>query len=95
MRGYRWADDPIAIADMQRKVPSTVGDCFELIEATMLAGPWVMGDRYTICDPYLFTLSQWLDGDGVDVKRFPKVVDLLQRMNARPAVQRALAAEKA
>ncbi len=92
MRGYRWADDPIAIADMQRKVPSTVGDCFELIETTMLAGPWVMGDRYTICDPYLFTLSQWLDADGVDVKRFPKVVDLQQRMNARPAVQRALAA---
>jgi glutathione S-transferase len=95
MRGYRWADDPIAIADMQRKVPTTVGDCFEMIETTMLAGPWVMGDRYTICDPYLFTLSQWLDGDGVDVKRFPKVVDLLQRMNARPAVQRALAAQKA
>ncbi len=95
MRGYRWADDPIAIADMQRKVPSTVGDCFDLIETTLLAGPWVMGDRYTICDPYLFTLSQWLDADGVDVKRFPKVVDLVQRMNARPAVQRALAAEKA
>jgi glutathione S-transferase len=95
MRGYRWADDPIAIADMQRKVPTTVGDCFELIETTMLAGPWVMGDRYTLCDPYLFTLSQWLDGDGVEVKRFPKVVDLLQRMNARPAVQRALAAQKA
>jgi glutathione S-transferase len=95
MRGYRWADDPIAIADMQRKVPSTVGDCFELIETTLLAGPWVMGDRYTICDPYLFTLSQWLDADGVDVKRFPKVVDLQQRMNARPAVQRALAAQKA
>ena len=54
-----------------------------------------MGDRYSICDPYLFTLSQWLDGDGVDVKRFPKLVDLQKRMNARPAVQRALAAERA
>jgi glutathione S-transferase len=94
MRGYRWADDPIAIADMQRKVPTTVGDCFEMIETTMLMGPWVMGDRYTLCDPYLFTLSQWLDGDGVDVRRFPKVVDLVQRMNARPAVQRALAAQR-
>ena len=60
----------------------------------MLEGPWVMGDRYTVCDPYLFTLSQWLDGDGVDVKRFPKVVELQQRMNARPAVQRALAAQR-
>src|SRR5204863_4301840 len=31
MRGYRWADDPAAIADMQRKVPQTVGECFALI----------------------------------------------------------------
>ena len=94
MRGYRWADDPAAIAEMQRKVPTTVGECFELIETTMLAGPWVMGDAYTICDPYLFTIAQWLDGDGVDVKRFPKVVALQKRMNERPAVQRALAMQK-
>jgi glutathione S-transferase len=94
MRGYRWADDPAAIAEMQRKVPTTVGECFELIETTMLAGPWVMGDAYTICDPYLFTIAQWLDGDGVDVNRFPKLVALQKKMNERPAVQRALAAQR-
>src|ERR1700719_1089232 len=48
MRGYRWADDPAAIAEMQRKVPQTVGECFSLIERQMLAGPWVMGGTYTI-----------------------------------------------
>ena len=97
MRGPRWvdADDAHSIAAMQRKVPESVGACFDLIERDMLKGPWVMGERYSICDPYLFTLSQWLDGDGVDVKRFPKLVDLQNRMNARPAVQRALAAERA
>jgi len=94
MRGYRWADDPAAIEEMKRKVPTTVGDCFELIETTMLAGPWVMGANYTICDPYLFTIAQWLDGDGVDVTRFPKVVALQKRMSERAAVQRALAAQR-
>ncbi len=93
MRGYRWADDPAAIADMQRKVPATIGDCFELIETTMLEGPWVMGAHYTVCDPYLFTLSSWLDADGVDVARFPKVAALQERMNERPAVRQALAAQ--
>ena len=29
-------------------------------------GPWVMGETYTICDPYLFTMAQWLEEDGVD-----------------------------
>ncbi|MGE0850142.1 MAG: glutathione S-transferase family protein [Hyphomicrobiaceae bacterium] len=95
VRGYRWADDPAAIKEMQRKVPQSVGECFSLIEREMLAGPWVMGEAYTVCDPYLYTISQWLDGDGVDIARFPKVQDHSRRMNARPAVKKALAAELA
>ena len=41
---YRWADDAAAIEAMKRKVPQTVGECFELIEREMFDGPWVMGD---------------------------------------------------
>jgi glutathione S-transferase len=89
-RGTRWADDPAAIKAMRDKVPETVGACFELIEREMFAGQWVMGDAYTICDPYLFTLTQWLEGDEVDVTRFPKVNDHFNRMSARPSVIKAL-----
>lgn len=95
MRGYRWADDPAAITAMQLKVPDAVSACYELIEAKMLGAPWVMGETYTICDPYLFTLAQWLEGDGVDPSRFPKVIDHRRRMSERPEVQRALAEELA
>jgi glutathione S-transferase len=95
MRGNRWADEPAAIEAMQRKVPASVGSCYQLIESKMLRGPWVMGDSYTICDPYLFTLAQWLEGDGVDPSRFPKVRDHRRRMAERPAVQKAIAAELA
>lgn len=93
MRGYRWADDPAALKDMQCKVPETVGACFELIEREMFAGPWVMGDAYSICDPYLYTLAQWLEADGVDIARFPKIRDHHNRMAERPAVKKALAVE--
>jgi glutathione S-transferase len=93
MRGERWADDPSAIAAMQRKVPQTVTACFELIEREMFVGPWVMGDAYTICDPYLFTLAQWWDADGVNSTRLPKLQAHGHRMRKRPAVVRALAAE--
>jgi glutathione S-transferase len=93
MRGSRWADDPAAIAAMQKKVPMTVSECFALIEREMIEGPFVMGKSYTVCDPYLFTLSQWLDGDGVDIARFPKVHEHRQRMAERPQVKQALAEE--
>lgn len=90
VRGYRWADDPAAIAAMQQKVPESVGAAFELIDRGMLRGPWVMGDTYTIADPYLFTLSQWLEADGVDTARIPRVIEHRSRMLERPNVKRAL-----
>jgi glutathione S-transferase len=90
-RAIRWADDPAAIEEMKRKVPETMAACFDLIERKMLIGPWVMGDSYTICDPYLFILASWLESDGVDVTRFPKVLEHRNRMAERPAVKRALA----
>jgi glutathione S-transferase len=93
LRGYRWADDAAAIAAMQKKVPQSVGECFDLIEREMFVGPWVMGESYSISDPYLFTLSKWLEGDGVDPARFPKVHDHRQRMAERPAVKAALVEE--
>ena len=95
MRGYRWADDPAAIEEMMRKTPQVVGDCFDLIEAKMFAGPWVMGDAYSICDPYLFTLSSWLPIDDMDIVRWPKVADHYARMSADPAVARVIATEQA
>ena len=92
MRGYRWvdADNAAAIAAMQKKAPQSVAECFDLIEREMFVGPWVMGDSYTICDPYLFTLARWLEGDRVDPTRFPKVSEQRQRMYERPAVKVAL-----
>jgi glutathione S-transferase len=97
MRGHRWvdADDAHSIAAMQRKVPESVGAGFELIERELLKGPWVMGDQYTVCDPYLFTLAQWLEKDGVDLARIPRVVDHRRRMSERPGVKKAIAEELA
>ena len=94
MRGYRWADDEAAIAAMQRAVPRSVGACFDLIETT-LKGPWVMGEAYTICDPYLFTIAQWLEADGVDPGRIPAVMAPRRRGSERAAVRKAVAAELA
>ncbi|WP_428427880.1 glutathione S-transferase family protein [Pararhizobium sp.] len=89
-RGSRWADDPAVIEAMTLKVASNMSDCFELIETTMFSGPWVMGEAYSIADPYLYTFTSWLEGDGVDPRRFPKVYEHSQRMAERPAVKKVL-----
>jgi glutathione S-transferase len=93
MRGARWTDDAAAMESMKKKVPQSVGECFALIEREMFKGPWVMGNDYTICDPYLFTLSQWLGADGVDINKTPRIADHFKRMAERAAVRKAVAEE--
>ena len=95
MRGARWATEETSFADMKRKIPETMSACFALIERDMLKGPWVMGEQFTICDPYLYTISGWLEGDGVDLATLPKVAAHRKRMSERPAVATVLAEEKA
>jgi glutathione S-transferase len=94
-RGYRWATEETSYADMKRMVPKSMGAAFALIEKGMLKGPWVMGEQYTICDPYLYTIELWLEGDGVDLKTLPKVADHMKRMAERPAVKKVMAEQQA
>jgi glutathione S-transferase len=89
-RGYRWADDPAAIADMRRKAPEVFGEAMHLIDATLFKGPWALGEAYSVADPYLFVLTGWLPRDTLDMADFPRLADHFMRMNARVAVQRVL-----
>jgi glutathione S-transferase len=95
MRGARWATQETSFADMKTMIPKTMSASFNLIERDMLKGPWVMGESYTVCDPYLYTLTLWLEGDGVDVASLPKVKAHRERMEQRPAVQKVLAEQRA
>jgi len=89
MRGHRWSDDLAAHASMTAKVQSNMTDCAAHIEAHGLTGPFVLGDHLSLADPYLFAISQWMPGDGVDLSAFPKLAAFAQSFGARPSVARA------
>ncbi len=92
-RGERWADDQAAIDEMKRKAPEVMDSCFRLMETDMVTGPWVMGEAYSVADPYLFTITQWLPAHGLTSTSYPTIHALVQRMLERPAVQDAISAE--
>jgi glutathione S-transferase len=56
-------------------------------------GPFLMGERYTIADPYLFTVLSWTSVLSVDLGRWPALKAYLAQVAARPAVQETLRAE--
>lgn len=93
-RGYRWADDPAALDAMKQKVVPNMRMYFGMIEKDYLAGPFVLGEAYSVADPYLFTMTDWLEGLGIEVAEFPNVADHYRRMKERPAVRKALQEER-
>ncbi|MFN0263253.1 glutathione S-transferase family protein [Tepidamorphus sp. 3E244] len=90
-RGHRWTDNKAAQKAMSAYVPKSMAECFKLIENELFQAPWVMGKIFTICDPYLFAISSWLEGDGVDPARFPLVMEHRSRMHERGSVKRVMA----
>lgn len=92
-RGHRWSDNAAAIAAMTEYVPKSVSAAWVFVEQEAFKGPFVMGAAYTLADAYLFTVARWMEGDSVDLARFPKVVAHRAMMSERPAVKRALAVQ--
>lgn len=67
---------------------------YDLAENHLLAGPWVMGEDHSMADGYLMVFTRWARQAGLlDAARFHKLNAHLDRVQARPAVQRVLAAE--
>lgn len=91
-RGHRWADKEASHRDMAAKVAETMTVSCEHVETCCLAGPYVLGDRFSIADPYLFTICTWLDGDGVDRAAFSKIGTFMQAMETRASVRAVRAA---
>ena len=52
--------------------------------------PYLMGDRFSIADAYLFTIAGWSSFAKIDLKPFPHLGSYMNRVAARPAVQRAM-----
>jgi glutathione S-transferase len=55
--------------------------------------PFLMGERFTAADAYLFTIVGWSAFAKVDLAAFPHLRDFMQRVGARPHVRAAMAAE--
>ena len=87
MRGSRWSDKAESQADMAAKVPETMTACAQYVEAECLRGDYVCGAQFSIADPYLFIVCNWLEVDGVTVSDSPKIAAFLAHMETRSSVQ--------
>jgi glutathione S-transferase len=55
--------------------------------------PYLMGDKFTIADAYLFTILGWANYFKLDMGQWPALKEYADRIAARPAVKEAMKAE--
>jgi glutathione S-transferase len=94
----RYVDDGNAdgAAQVKARAEARIAGLVDQIEAQLAShgGPWLLGSTYTAVDPYAFMLCRWTRGMQRPARTLPRVSAFLQRVLARPAVQRAIATEQ-
>ncbi|MFM9891312.1 glutathione transferase GstA [Achromobacter xylosoxidans] len=63
------------------------------VAAALHARQALVQDRYGVADIYLYAVLRWAPQLGVDLARWPDLAHFQRRIESRPAVQAALAAE--
>jgi glutathione S-transferase len=92
----RRAIDAAGAAVVKARAQERVGALLEQIDAELArhGGPWLLGEAFSVVDPYAFTLCRWTRGFARPARVLPHVKPWLDRMLARPALQRAFATER-
>jgi len=75
------------------KTRATIEKHFSVIDGKLAGRDWLLG-RYSVADGYAHVFARWAKGFfGFDMARWPNYAAHMERVAARPAVQRALARE--
>jgi glutathione S-transferase len=91
----RWADTPEGAAALKRHAQAHIAAMIDQLDAELAKhdGPWFLDAHYSVLDPYVLMLCRWTRGMARPARTLPHLGPYLQRVLARPAVQRAYAQE--
>ena len=63
------------------------------VDAQLATKPYLLGTDYSVADAYAFTVMNWGQWVGLDIKQWPNVAAYMERVASRPAVHAALKKE--
>jgi glutathione S-transferase len=91
----RWTDDAAAAAQVKAHAEARLAAMMDQLDGELArhGGPWFLGADYSALDPYVTMLARWTRNMTRPARTLPHLGPYLQRVLARPAVQRAFAQE--
>lgn len=84
----RYAGGPAAAADVRAAARAHMRRTLALAEAALDPGPFLLGERYSVVDPYLSMVAGWYPDQAELASQFPRISRHRDAVRARPAVAR-------
>jgi glutathione S-transferase len=84
---------PTTPDEYKRISKENLGKRFDWLDKELAGRKYLMGDRFTVADAYLFTVLRWSPRIEVDLARWPNLKAYVDRVAARPKVREAMQAE--
>jgi glutathione S-transferase len=81
---------PDAFKEISR---ANLGKRFDWLDKELAGKPYLMGDKFSVADAYLFTILRWTPRVNIELSKWPNLKAYVDRVAARPKVQEALRAE--
>ena len=84
---------PTTPDEFKRLSRENINKRLEWIDKELSGKQYLMGDKFTVADAYLFVVLRWSPRVEIDLSKFPNIKAYMERVAARPKVQEALNAE--
>lgn len=82
----RFSADPAHAPAIKARAIEMGRDVWRLVEDRIEPAPWLLGDRFSVADPYIAVLSRWMGGRQWTPAHCPKVEGIARAVAARPAI---------
>jgi glutathione S-transferase len=66
---------------------------FDYVDGLLAKSKFIGGKTFSVSDAYAFTVINWCNWVGIDVKKWKNIARYMEMMAARPSVQATMKAE--
>ena len=92
-KGFGNFFNPAMTDEWRKAVTDRLGLRLDWLAKQLEGKQYVMGDKFTVADAYLFTILNWAGPSKFDLSKWPAITDYQKRVGARPKVKEAMVAE--
>jgi glutathione S-transferase len=85
--------NPQITDDAKKAAVEKIQKRYAYVEEALDGKQYLLGDTFCIADAYLYTILRWTPRAGIDLSAYPNITEYMERMHARPGVQKALSEE--